>query len=257
VFRMSADKSMMDNGEYASLTDAELHAELQELDPTYKESGKLNEVQRSIKIKKLHHLQAKERKEQEARAKKEKQDQKEALKNAPALEKTTRGRKRKSVMPVPNITFSLPTSPDKSQQRSVTDSILEVPEQARTTPKKLSAAEVIGNCITMSVTDSLLGSPATDLPLTLYGFDNNKEWKVLAQRRTNLDGECPGLITQDLFLRGLYRLHFDTDDYFKRQNTTTFYPYVDIVFNIADPRQHQHMTVVIGPHGYSTYKSSA
>jgi len=252
---MASDKSMMlDNGEYASLTDAELHAELQKLDPTYKESGKLNEVQRSIKIKKLHHLQAKERKEQEARVKKEKQEQKEAAKNAPPPEKKTRGGKRKSVMP--NATLPLPFSLERPELRPVADSVLEVPDKARTTPKKLSSPEVISNCVTLSVTDSNLGSPASALRLTLYGFDTNNDWKVLAQRATNENGECPGLITRDLFLRGIYRLHLDTDEYFRRQNAASFYPYVDIVFNIVDPTQHQHLTVMIGPHGYSTYKSS-
>jgi len=254
---MSADKSMMDNnGEYASMTDVELHAELQKLDPMYKESGKLNEVQRSIKIKKLHHLQAKERKEQEARAKKDKQEQMEAMRNAPPAEKKTRGGKRKSVMPKSDFTLPPQTSPFKSDLSAVTNSLLDVPDKARTTPKKLSAAEAISSSITLSVTDSALGSPASDLRLTLYGFDNNNDWKVLAQRTTNADGECHGLITRDLFLRGLYRLHFDTDEYFKRQNITSFYPYVDIVFSIVDQTQRHHMNVMIGPHGYSTYKSS-
>lgn len=47
-------------------------------------------------------------------------------------------------------------------------------------------------------------------------------------RTTNADGRCPGLITKEMFIAGVYRLHFETALYWESMGETCFYPYVEV-----------------------------
>jgi len=43
-----------------------------------------------------------------------------------------------------------------------------------------------------------------------------------------VDGECPGLITTDLFQGGLYRIHFTFDEYYKQSNSEIHFPQAEV-----------------------------
>ena len=45
---------------------------------------------------------------------------------------------------------------------------------------------------------------------------------------TDTDGRCNDLLTDDQFSAGTYKLTFNTGEYFKRQSTNTFYPFVEV-----------------------------
>lgn len=47
-------------------------------------------------------------------------------------------------------------------------------------------------------------------------------------RTTNDDGRCPGLITKQMFIPGVYKMHFDTAQYWQSMGETSFYPYVEV-----------------------------
>lgn len=50
-------------------------------------------------------------------------------------------------------------------------------------------------------------------------------------RTTNQDGRLEnGLLTQEQFTVGMYKMHFSTGEYFKKLNQVTFYPYVEVKF---------------------------
>lgn len=51
---------------------------------------------------------------------------------------------------------------------------------------------------------------------------------LYAGRRTNDDGRCPGLITKEMFTSGVYKIHFETAQYWESMGQTSFYPYVEV-----------------------------
>ena len=55
---------------------------------------------------------------------------------------------------------------------------------------------------------------------------------------------------------GVYRLNFYTQDYFKKQKLKTFYPEVNVTFEINDETSHYHVPITLSPYGYSTYRGS-
>ena len=54
---------------------------------------------------------------------------------------------------------------------------------------------------------------------------------------------------------GIYKMRFETKDYFDKGRIPTFYPYVEIVFDIHST-EHYHIPLLLNPFGYSTYRGS-
>jgi 5-hydroxyisourate hydrolase-like protein (transthyretin family) len=50
---------------------------------------------------------------------------------------------------------------------------------------------------------------------------------IFTFRSTNTDGRG-GFLTQSSFKQAVYKLHFDTGAYFKKNSTKGFYPYVEV-----------------------------
>jgi 5-hydroxyisourate hydrolase len=84
------------------------------------------------------------------------------------------------------------------------------------------------------------------------------DWEPINRLATNHDGRASSQLWPDHlpFEAGVYRIVFDTQAYFEKSGRTTFYPYVEVVFRIADPTQHYHVPLLISPYGYSTYRGS-
>jgi 5-hydroxyisourate hydrolase len=109
--------------------------------------------------------------------------------------------------------------------------------------------------ITSHILDTSKGKPAEGVTIVLY-LGGNDEWKEIGRTKTNEDGRSPGSVNNDNSLQeGIYKLRFETKDYFDRDPVPTFYPYVEIVFEITTA-QHYHVPLLINPFGYSTYRGS-
>lgn len=110
--------------------------------------------------------------------------------------------------------------------------------------------------ITTHVLDTTRGLPAKNLPITLFQ-QTPDGWEILAQGITNNDGRIAGLLSDDIKLpAGIYRMHFETNIYFKSNNEAGFYPYVDIVFELDAKGVHYHIPLLLTAFGYSTYRGS-
>lgn len=109
--------------------------------------------------------------------------------------------------------------------------------------------------ITSHILDTSKGKPAGNVTIVLY-VGGNDEWKEIGRTKTNADGRSPGSLNNDSTLQeGIYKLRFETKYYFDRDRIETFYPYVEIVFEIAN-EEHYHVPLLINPFGYSTYRGS-
>jgi 5-hydroxyisourate hydrolase len=112
--------------------------------------------------------------------------------------------------------------------------------------------------ITTHVLDTMRGKPAGGVPVVLEQ-KSGAEWKQLAKSMTDTNGRAADLLAEDFQLHpGTFRLTFDTLAYFATSGQPTFYPYVQIVFEIHPETsgQHFHVPLLLSPYGYSTYRGS-
>jgi len=109
--------------------------------------------------------------------------------------------------------------------------------------------------ITSHILDTTKGKPAWGVTIILYE-KLGTEWIIVASGITNKDGRVSNLLKEnELLPAGIYKLSFITADYYKVQEIETFYPMVEIVFEI-DSAEHYHIPLLLNPFGYSTYRGS-
>jgi 5-hydroxyisourate hydrolase len=109
--------------------------------------------------------------------------------------------------------------------------------------------------LTTHILDTTKGKPAQGVTIVLYQQQNNS-WKEIAKNVTNADGRIPDLLGKDVLLGfGIYKMKFETAEYFGNQEIQTFYPYVEIIFSITS-NEHYHIPLLLNPFGYSTYRGS-
>ncbi len=113
------------------------------------------------------------------------------------------------------------------------------------------------SAITTHILDTASGRPARGVPVTLEAQDAEGGWQLLGQGATDDDGRLRTLLAPDAkFAPGVYRLTFETGNYFASNNTEGFYPQVSVVFAVRDAAQHYHVPLLLNPYGYSTYRGS-
>ena len=109
--------------------------------------------------------------------------------------------------------------------------------------------------LTTHILDTTKGKPASLVPVVLSQLVG-KEWIVVAHGITNSDGRVPNLLANDVLLQyGTYKMRFETKTYFDAEAIKGFYPFVEIVFDITSS-DHYHVTLLLNPFGYSTYRGS-
>ena len=100
------------------------------------------------------------------------------------------------------------------------------------------------------------GQPATGVSVKLEKMDKNrKHWNKIDEKITDKNGRIPDFLKEDKKNQGIYRLTFLVEDYFKQKNTDTFYPFIEVVFEIKDDN-HYHVPITLSPFGYSTYRGN-
>ena len=111
--------------------------------------------------------------------------------------------------------------------------------------------------ITTHVLDTMQGRPAAGVAATLERQEEGGTWQAIGTGTTDEDGRIGDLLPAGSVLAtGVYRLTFAVGDYFQRLGVARFYPYIPIVFEIADPTPHYHVPLLLNPFGYSTYRGS-
>jgi 5-hydroxyisourate hydrolase len=109
--------------------------------------------------------------------------------------------------------------------------------------------------ISTHVLDTMRGSPAAGLGVTLLKREPDGGWEVIGRAQTDADGRAREL-TDDELEAGTYRLDFDTQPYFERSGLSAFYPEVSVTFNLEDPAGHLHVPLLLSLYGYTTYKGT-
>ncbi|MDR6559503.1 5-hydroxyisourate hydrolase [Arthrobacter pascens] len=107
--------------------------------------------------------------------------------------------------------------------------------------------------VTTHILDTGAGRPAAGVAVVLYASDGGS-WTQLASSTTDADGRAKDLGPEEL-APGNYRLNFATGDYYAGSGTATFFPEVDLVFEVTGP-EHYHVPLLLSPFAYSTYRGS-
>jgi len=126
----------------------------------------------------------------------------------------------------------------------------------------LNAAESVDNPpakrtpISTHVLNTASGKPAAGVAVVLQ-YQAGKNWEELGRSLTDLQGRAADLYPAKKPLQmGIYRVVYETGVYFKGQGTKTFFPQVEIIFEVEKTDEHYHVPLLLSPFGYSTYRGS-
>ena len=107
------------------------------------------------------------------------------------------------------------------------------------------------------ILDISTGRPAPQVEVELEKYnDISKQWVFITKKMTDNNGRITDflpLIKGKSENHGKYRLRFLTENYFTNQKTESFYPYIEVVFQIKND-EHYHVPITLSPFGYSTYR---
>jgi 5-hydroxyisourate hydrolase len=111
--------------------------------------------------------------------------------------------------------------------------------------------------ISTHLLDIAQGQPAKNVPVRLEKRDTTGNWRLLASARTDQDGRCSELLPdKEALTPGLYRLGFETANYFAAHKLGGLYPLVEITFQVRNGQEHFHIPLLLSPNGYTTYRGS-
>lgn len=106
------------------------------------------------------------------------------------------------------------------------------------------------------ILDITSGKPATDVKITLSKQDKKMNWKIVEAKYTDKNGRINDFIKKDgKDHTGIYKLTFHTTPYFKKLGEPTFYPFIEVVFELTN-NEHYHVPITLSPFGYSTYRGN-
>ncbi len=109
--------------------------------------------------------------------------------------------------------------------------------------------------LTSHVLDVALGQPARGVTLRLEVLEG-ATWRSLGAGVTDADGRTGDLLAGAPLEARTYRLTFETGAYFAATGRRSFYPRVEVIFEVTAPAEHHHVPLLLSPFGYSTYRGS-
>lgn len=106
------------------------------------------------------------------------------------------------------------------------------------------------------ILDVSTGLPATGVPIKLEKLnEHTKLWTFLDQKETDENGRIKNFLEEKKSEKGIYKLTFLVANYFKNKKMESFYPFIEVVFQIRDDK-HYHVPITLSPYGYSTYRGN-
>lgn len=107
------------------------------------------------------------------------------------------------------------------------------------------------------ILDITQGKPAPNVTIRLFKMNNEKEWVVIDEKVTDSNGRIKDFLQEGAGInnQGVYKLTYYTKPYFDQLGVTSFYPFIEVVFNLSDG-SHYHVPITLSPFGYSTYRGN-
>lgn len=107
------------------------------------------------------------------------------------------------------------------------------------------------------ILDISLGKPAPNVKISLSKQDSKGNWTTIDEKYTDENGRVQDFlkVTKGMSQQGVYKLTYFVEPYFKKLNQSTFYPFIEVAFEIKDDN-HYHVPITLSPFGYSTYRGN-
>ena len=107
------------------------------------------------------------------------------------------------------------------------------------------------------ILDISQGKPAPNVKIALSKQDKNQNWALIDEKYTDNNGRIKDFLKEESNKNnnGVYKLTFYITPYFEKLKQKTFYPFIEVVFEIKD-NQHYHIPITLSPYGYSTYRGN-
>ncbi|ELP2489331.1 hydroxyisourate hydrolase [Campylobacter coli] len=103
------------------------------------------------------------------------------------------------------------------------------------------------------------GQPASNVKVELYNLDQNRQWVKISEKFTKKNGRIADFLPYEKTENrsfGVYKLKFYTKDYYISHKVDSFYPFVEVSFELLKDQKHYHIPITLFPFGYSTYRGS-
>lgn len=106
------------------------------------------------------------------------------------------------------------------------------------------------------ILDISSGTAAIGIPVVLEKYDETtKIWSYVDEKTTDKNGRITDFLNYKETKKGIYKLRFLVADYFKSKKTDSFYPFIEVVFQIKDTN-HYHVPITLSSYGYATYRGN-
>ena len=106
------------------------------------------------------------------------------------------------------------------------------------------------------ILDISKGQPVADVVIRLEKLnEKTKIWSFVEEKRTDKNGRIGDFLETNKANIGIYKLTYYTNDYFKLDKIESFYPFIEVVFQMKDSN-HYHVPITLSPFGYSTYRGN-
>ena len=107
------------------------------------------------------------------------------------------------------------------------------------------------------ILDITQGQPAANVKITLSKQENQREWTLVDEKYTDKNGRITNFLKEEKSVnhQRIYKLTYHTAPYFKQLEQDSFYPFIEVVFELKD-NNHYHVPITLSAFGYSTYRGN-
>lgn len=120
----------------------------------------------------------------------------------------------------------------------------------------LTFAQTAKYQLSSHILDVSKGAPAVGVTIKLEKLnEQTKVWSLVDEKITDNNGRITDFLKSDKSNLGIFRLTYFVSDYFKKDKIESFYPFIEVVFQIKDG-EHYHVPITLSAFGYSTYRGN-
>ncbi|EAK6786285.1 hydroxyisourate hydrolase, partial [Campylobacter coli] len=90
------------------------------------------------------------------------------------------------------------------------------------------------------------GQPASNVKVELYNLDQNRQWVKISEKFTKKNGRIADFLPYEKTENrsfGVYKLKFYTKDYYISHKVDSFYPFVEVSFELLKDQKHYHIPI--------------
>ncbi|EMU2729099.1 hydroxyisourate hydrolase [Campylobacter coli] len=113
--------------------------------------------------------------------------------------------------------------------------------------------------LSIHILDINSGQLASNVKVELYNLDQNRQWVKISEKFTKKNGRIADFLPYEKTENrsfGVYKLKFYTKDYYISHKVDSFYPFIEVSFELLKDQKHYHIPITLSPFGYSTYRGS-